>query len=83
MNPGQINVKANIHDVKVMLRIWVDQKAVLYYEFLKPGETINGHIKNWLVSFLSAEPAQFVWNGVHNLLERWETVIASDEKYFE
>ena len=25
-----------------MLCIWWDQKGVLYYELLKPGETING-----------------------------------------
>ena len=27
---------------KVMLCIWWDQKGVLYYELLTPGETING-----------------------------------------
>ena len=26
---------------KVMLSTWWDQKGVLYYELLKPGETIN------------------------------------------
>ena len=34
--------KPNIHGAKVMLCIWWDQKGVLYYKLLKPGETING-----------------------------------------
>ena len=154
-----------------MLCIWWDQKGVLYYELLKPGETINGEryrtqlirleiaiaekrpeyatrheviifhhnnarahvaipvknylensgwevlphppyspdlapsnyhlfrsmqngltgirftseqdIKNWLHSFLAAKPAQFFWDGIHKLPERWEKVIASDGQYFE
>ena len=40
-------------------------------------------IKNWLHSFLAAKPAQFFWNGIHKLPERWEKVIASDGQYFE
>ena len=147
-----------------MLFIWWDMKGVLYYELLKPGETINGEryriqlirmkrakavkrpeyatrheaiifhhdnarphvailvkkylenrgwevlphppyspelapsdnhlfgsmqnaltgiwftseqgIKNWLDSFLAAKPAQFSWDGIHKLPERWEKVIA-------
>ena len=45
VNPGQpakSTSKPNIHGPKVMLCIWWDQKGVLYYELLKPGETING-----------------------------------------
>ena len=45
MKPGQpakSTAKPNIHSTKVMLCIWWDQKGVLYYELLKPGETING-----------------------------------------
>lgn len=34
--------KPNIHCAKVMLCIWWDQKGVVFYELLKPGETING-----------------------------------------
>ena len=44
MKPGQsakLTAKPNIHSAKVMLCIWWDQKSVLYYELLKPGETIN------------------------------------------
>ena len=40
--PAKSTAKSNIHGVKVMLFIWWDQKGVLYYELLKPGETING-----------------------------------------
>ena len=45
MKPGQLaksTAKPNIHGAKVMLCILWDQKDVLYYELLKPGETING-----------------------------------------
>ena len=45
MKPGQpakSTANPNIHGAKVMLCIWWDQKGVLYYELLKPGETING-----------------------------------------
>ena len=45
MKPGQpakSTAKPNIHGAKVMLCIWWDQKGMLYYELLKPGETING-----------------------------------------
>ena len=40
-------------------------------------------IKNWLDSFLASKPAQFFWDGIHKLPERWEKVIASNGKYFE
>ena len=45
MKPGQaakLTAKPNIHGAKVMLCIWWDQKGVLHYELLEPGETING-----------------------------------------
>lgn len=34
--------KPNIHGSKLMLCIWWDQIGVLYYELLKPNETIDG-----------------------------------------
>ena len=40
--PAKWTAKPNIHGAKVILCIWWDQKGVLYYELLKPGETING-----------------------------------------
>ena len=40
--PAKSTAKPNIRGAKVMLYIWWDQKGVLYYELLKPGETING-----------------------------------------
>ena len=45
VKPGQpvkSTAKPNIHGAKVMFCIWWDQKGVLYYKLLKPGETING-----------------------------------------
>jgi len=32
----------NIHDSKIMLCIWWDQKDLVYYELLKPGDFITG-----------------------------------------
>ena len=40
--PAKSMAKPIIHGAKVMLCIWWDQKDVLYYELLKPGEAING-----------------------------------------
>ena len=34
--------RQNIHGAKVMLCIWWDQFSALYYEMLKPSETITG-----------------------------------------
>ena len=31
-------------------------------------------MKNWLDSFLAAKPAQFFWDGIHKLPERWEII---------
>ena len=40
--PAKSTAMSNIHGAKVMLCISWDQKGVLYYELLKPGETIDG-----------------------------------------
>ena len=45
--------------------------------------TSENGIKNWLDSFLAAKPAQFFWDGIHKLTERWKKVIASYGQYFE
>ena len=39
--PSTSTPKRNIHGFKVMLCIWWDQKGIVYYELLKPGETIT------------------------------------------
>jgi histone-lysine N-methyltransferase SETMAR len=44
VDPGQPSTsqsKRDIHCQKVMLCIWWDQKGVVYYELLKPGETVT------------------------------------------
>lgn len=40
--PSTSTVKPNIHGKKLMLCIWWDQLGVVYYELLKPSETITG-----------------------------------------
>lgn len=45
LDPGQASSstpKRNIHGHKVLLCIWWDAKGVLYYELLKPNETVTG-----------------------------------------
>ena len=37
-----LTAKRNIHGKKLMLCIWLDQLGVVYYELLKPNETITG-----------------------------------------
>ena len=37
-----LTARPNIHDAKVMRCIWWDQLGVVYYELLKPNETITG-----------------------------------------
>lgn len=37
-----ISERTNIHGFKIMLCIWWDQLGVVYYEMLKPSETITG-----------------------------------------
>ena len=76
--PAKLAAKPNIDGAKVMLCIWWDQKGVLYYELLKPGETINGkRYRSQLIRLKRAiaekrpeyatrhEPAQFFWDGIH------------------
>lgn len=42
--PGSSQPKRNIHDHKVLLCIWWDMQGVLYYELLKPSETVTADL---------------------------------------
>ena len=39
--PSTSTARSNRYGQKTMLCVWWDQKGVLYYELLKPGETVN------------------------------------------
>ncbi len=54
---AESTAKPNIHEAKVMLCITWDQKGVLYYELLKPGETIYGE-SYWLINKLKLTNAE-------------------------
>lgn len=47
--------KANIHGEKIMLCIWWDQLGVVYYELLKPNETVTGKLYRRQMMRLSRE----------------------------
>jgi len=40
--PSTSTLWLNIHGSKIMLCIWWDQKDLVYYELLKPGDSITG-----------------------------------------
>lgn len=42
--PSTSTPKRNIHGHKVLLCIWWDQQGVLYYELLKPNETVTADV---------------------------------------
>lgn len=47
VRPGQPSTstpKPNIHSSKLLLCIWWDQLGVVYYELLKPNQTIDGNL---------------------------------------
>ena len=46
---------------------WLMQNALTEKRF-----TSEQGIKNWLDSFLATKPAQFFWDGIRKLPERWE-----------
>lgn len=42
VDPVPLTPKRNIHDSKIMLCIWWDQKGAIYYKLLTSSETANG-----------------------------------------
>lgn len=42
-----------------------------------------GEVKNWIDSWIGAKPADFFRDGIRQLPERWEKVVANDGQYFE
>lgn len=40
--PAKSTAKPNRFGKKLMMCIWWDQRGIVYYELLKPGETVNG-----------------------------------------
>ncbi|GFW09816.1 mariner Mos1 transposase [Trichonephila clavipes] len=63
--------KPNIHGSKVMLSIWWDQLGVVYYELLKPTETITGDCYRTQLMRLS----RALKDKRHQYNERHDTVI--------
>ena len=47
------SAKPEIHQKKVMLCVWWDQKGIIYYELLNPKETINASIYSRQLTSLS------------------------------
>ena len=41
--PSTSSSRSNRFGWKTMLCVWWDQESVIYYELLKPGETVNAH----------------------------------------
>jgi len=41
--PSTSSTRSNRFERKTMLCVWWDQEGIIYYELLKPGETINAH----------------------------------------
>jgi len=41
--PSIASLRPNRFGRKTMLCVWWDQEGVIYYELLKPGETVNAH----------------------------------------
>lgn len=67
VSPGQPSssiVKRNIHSAKVLLCIWWDYLGVVYYEFMKPGETITSETyKTQLIHLKEAIEKNRPFNG--------------------
>lgn len=68
--PGPSQAKRNIHCDKVRLCIWWDIKGVVYYELLKPSETITGKVyRRQLMRLKRAmEEKRLEWVNRHNKL---------------
>ena len=69
MSPGNSftsTPKRNIHDHKALLCIWWDQQGVVYYELLKPNETVTADVYRRQLNKLNDE-----------LLQNWPAVASN------
>ncbi|GFU31373.1 mariner Mos1 transposase [Trichonephila clavipes] len=60
--------KPNIHGSKVMLSIWWDQLGVVYYELLKPTETITGERYRTQLRCLTSVKSSILMNMTKTIL---------------
>jgi hypothetical protein len=51
--PSLFMQKQEIHVKKVMLCVWWDQKGIIYYELLKPKQTVNANLYSLQLTRLS------------------------------
>lgn len=83
----------NIHEKELMLCKFGDQQGVIYYELLKPNETVTAlqnkrpryftrHEDNtddtWIAS---PEDEDFFQRGIRMLPERWAKVVAKESNF--
>ena len=61
-----------------------------YYVFASMGHVLSDqhfisyeNVRKWLDDWFASKERQFFWRGIHQLPDRWEKCIASDDQYFE
>ncbi|VVC42845.1 Transposase, type 1 [Cinara cedri] len=64
VNPGEPSTstpKRNIHGHKVLLCIWWDQQSIVYYELLKPSETVTADARPHVAKVVKDTLLQLEW----------------------